>query len=225
MAEKKRKTELDIEGITPGKPPEPPPPPPPEEPPPPPVEEEKHDEKPKSKGNKKIFVIAGAVSVVILVGVIVVVKSHKPALKEEKVVQKEKEKEKEKEKPKEQAKPEKKHEAPKPPEKKPEQPAFEKVNNLAMEPFILTQKTKEGEKFLRVAFTLQINSEDGVAEAKENMALIRKGILFYLGTKDKNEILDEDGRQAILKDLKYNIDKSLQNGRVVAVLITEFNIY
>ncbi|MBI3794796.1 MAG: flagellar basal body-associated FliL family protein [Nitrospinae bacterium] len=211
MAEKKRKTELDIEGITPQKAPEPPPPPAHEEPPPPPqIDEPVEEEKPKSKPNKKTLVMAAVVGGILLalVATFLIVRNGKKNSATETQKVEKKSVEKKVEKPKE-----------------PSAPAVPKPVNLPMEPFTLSYKDGGGDKFIRLAFTVQLNGEEGLAEAKENMALIRRGILFYLNSRSKKDLFSENLRGEILKDIKYNMDKSLQTGKVQAVYISEFMVY
>jgi flagellar basal body-associated protein FliL len=207
MAEKKRKTELDIEGIVAPKVEAPPPPPTREEAPPPEVKEESDEDSSTAAQKKKLIMISVAASVLLIIVIALVVKSRMSGKKEaQKVVQ--------------EAKVETRPTPPKiPPVKIPQ------LYHYTLEPFILPVRDKNGERLIRLGLTLQLSNEDAIAEAKDNVTLIRKAVLFYINTRDTKELLDAKSRTQMLEDIKFNVDRSLRSGRAQAVLINEFVVY
>lgn len=110
--------------------------------------------------------------------------------------------------------------------KEPPPPAFVKFHNIVLGPFLLPHKGKEGKDALaRVVFALQVNDPEVIDEIHGNLPLIRNGIWFVLSSRDPRELGDEEKRRQLLKDLQYNIDRSLQSGRVEAVMLNELEFY
>lgn len=210
MAEKKRKTELDIEGIAPPPKAEEPPPPPP--PPQSEVAPEEHEDAPERKTSpadkrKKLIIVSVAASFVLILGISFSMKSKAPAKNKEKPVHVE---EKEATPP---------PRAKEPPVKSPQ------IYNLTLEPFIIPVHGKNSDRLIRLGLAIQVSNEDALDEAKENITLIRKSVLFYLNTKDKKDLLDDKSRIKMMEDIKSNVDRSLQSGRALAVLVDEFVVY
>jgi flagellar basal body-associated protein FliL len=212
MAEKKRKTELDIEGIAPPPKVEEPPPPPP--PPQSEVVPDEHEDVTAHKASpadkkKKVIIVSVVASLVLIIGISFAIKSKAPAKKKEKPVHVE----------------EKEESPPSPPPSKEQQVKSPKVYNLTLEPFILPIHGKNGDRLIRLGLAIQVSNEDALDEAKENITLIRKSVLFYLNTKDKRDLLDDKSRIKMMEDIKSNVDRSLQSGRALAVLVDEFVVY
>jgi flagellar basal body-associated protein FliL len=208
MVERKRKTELDIEGITaPPKVEAPPPPPPPAPPPPEPAEAELPKEGQLSTRNKIILGAVGAIAVLVIIAVALSFRAKKhspPKLPEKHEVAKT---------------------PPPPAPKKEEESAPVKLNNVVLEPFIFEYKEKNEDRFIRLVFALQMSSAESINEVNHNLPLIRNIIVFFMKTRDKKELLSESARKEILKDLKFTLDRSIQSGRVEAILINELNYY
>jgi len=206
---KKRKTELDIETTAtsapaaeetaPGKEeaaaPEAPPPPPPKPP--------KRPRKPLSPAAKRNIIIVVAGLIIISGGAMVAKMASGPQkkvkqLRREHVVT---------------------------PVEKPPDAKLPAVHNLVLDPFTFTVKGKGGDRFIRLVLALELSNEYAVGEVQENITLIRNGILFYMGTRDAADLLVETKRKEILQNIQYNVDRSLQEGRVEKVLINELGVY
>lgn len=212
MIEKKRKTELDIDSTV--QPPEaeapPPPPPPPKEPEPAPAdatapETETETETVKSKpSRRKLFIIAGVSSaVVVLAAVSLAVYFGGTKEKVE----------------------------PKIEEKTVEVAAaaapivpIRKLNNIPLKPFLLPVMDNNRKGFLRVKFSLLLSNADAVGEVEENLSLMRETIYQFAKLRDLDDFKPTGKRDETIRTLRRLLDRSLQNGRVEDVMITEFTL-
>lgn len=102
---------------------------------------------------------------------------------------------------------------------------FETLNNLVLDPFVIPYKDKGQDGFIRVVFALQVNDPEVIDEINGNLPLIRNSILYAISTRDRADLIDPAKREGLMKDLRYNIDRSLQSGRVDAVLLNALNVY
>jgi len=206
MIEKKRKTELDIDPTL--QPPEveaqaqaqPPPTPPPE---PEPVQEPETEPVKTKPSRRKLYIIAGVSSAVVLLAVVGLAVyfgvGQKTAERktEEKAV-------------------EVTAAAPVVPKKE--------LNNLPLEPFILPITDNNGKGFLRVKFSLLLSNADAVGEVEENLSLMRETIYLFAMQREPDDFKPSGRRDETIQTLRRLLDRSLQNGRVEDVMITEFTI-
>ncbi|MBI5636771.1 MAG: flagellar basal body-associated FliL family protein [Nitrospinae bacterium] len=105
------------------------------------------------------------------------------------------------------------------------EPKFEALNNLVLDPFVIPYKDKGQDGFIRVVFALQVNDPEVIDEINNNLPLIRNSVLYAISTRDRADLIDPAKREGLMKDLRYNIDRSLQSGRVDAVLLNALNVY
>lgn len=106
-----------------------------------------------------------------------------------------------------------------------EEVKFEALNNLVLDPFVIPHKEKGQDGFIRVVFALQVNDPEVIDEINNNLPLIRNSVLYAISTRDHADLIDPAKREGLMKDLRYNIDRSLQSGRVDAVLLNALNVY
>lgn len=200
MIDRKRKTELDIDLSV-----QPPAVEAPSAPKPEPVAEPEPDTEPAAKkpSKRKLYIIAGVSSaVVLLVAVTATVyfgtkeKTVEPVI-ETKLV-------------------EVTAEAP--------QAVIKKFNNLALEPFLLPIKQNGDKGFLRVTFSLLLSNADAVTEVEENLPLMRETIYLFAKRHKPDDFKPTGKRKETLQTLQRLLDRSLQNGRVKNILITEFTL-
>ena len=102
---------------------------------------------------------------------------------------------------------------------------FEKLNNLVLEPFLIPYKNAGKDGFIQVVFALQVNDPEVIDEINGSLPAIRSSILYAISTHDQTDLIDPAKREGLIKDLRYNIDRSLQSGRVEAVLLNALNVY
>ena len=202
MIEKKRKTELDIDLTIQAPVVEAPPPPPPE---PEPVAKPEPIPEPAEKkpSKRKLYIIAGVSSAVVLLTVITLTvyfgtkeKTVEPPV-DKKVIE---------------------VTAPK------QREATNKLNNLPLKPFLLpiNQNGKKG--FLRVKFSLLLSNMDAVVEVEENLSLMRETIYLFAKQHEPDDFKRSGKRDETIETLRRLLDRSLQNGRVKNIMITEFTL-
>ncbi len=206
---KKRKTELDIEtGAIPA-----PAAPPESAAPPVSLEQEMAQDaasagEPRKPLNKRVIISIGIIAAVVLaivIGVAIVEKRKPPAAAKNKDRHGEKAKGAEK--------------------KKAEEAKFEKLNNIVLDPFVIPYKNKGQDGFIQIVFALQVNDAEVIDEISNNLPLIRNSILFAISTHPQGDLIDPAKREALMKDIRYNVDRSLQTGRVDAILLNAINVY
>lgn len=206
---KKRKTELDIEtGTIPVQPA------PSESAAPVSLEQEMAQDMastqaPRKPLNKNAMIVAGviiAIVLAIIIAVTVIQKQKKPAAGKKKGAAHG-----------EQAKGAEKQKA--------EEVKFEKLNNLVLEPFVIPYKDKGQDGFIQIVFALQVDDPEVIDEINNNLPLIRNSILFAITTRGQADLIDPAKREALMKDIRFNVDRSLQTGRVEAVLLNAINVY
>lgn len=108
---------------------------------------------------------------------------------------------------------------------KTEEVKFEKLNNLVLDPFVIPYKDKGQDGFIQIVFALQVNDPDVIDEISNNLPLIRNSILFAINTHGQADLINPAKRETLMKDIRYNVDRSLQSGRVEAVLLNSLNVY
>jgi len=99
---------------------------------------------------------------------------------------------------------------------------------LAVEPFTVNLQPENGDQYLRLAFTLQVEGAEQVELIKANMAKIRSRVLLLLSGKKASEINTVEGKQQLAGEILAVVKAPFsQNGdeqEVEDVLFTEFII-
>ncbi|MFQ5431785.1 MAG: flagellar basal body-associated protein FliL [Nitrospinota bacterium] len=199
MIEKKRKTELDIDLTIQSPVVEAPPPPPPE--PEPVPEPEPAKAKP---SRRKLYIIAGVSSVTALLAVIALAVYFGAAQET----------------------------AEKVPEEKPVEVTaaavptapMKELNNLPLEPFILPIIYNNRKGFVRIKFSLLLSNTDAASEVEENLSLMRESIYLFAKQRELGDFKPTGKRNQTIQTLRRLLNRSLQNGRVEDVMITEFTL-
>ncbi|WP_323140508.1 flagellar basal body-associated protein FliL [Massilia phyllosphaerae] len=108
--------------------------------------------------------------------------------------------------------------------KKDEHPA----EYLAVEPFTVNLQPENGDQYLQVAFTLQVDGPEQAELIKTNMAKVRSRVLLLLSGKKASEISTVEGKQQlageILAVVKEPFDSHGDEQEVSDVLFTSFII-
>jgi flagellar FliL protein len=99
---------------------------------------------------------------------------------------------------------------------------------LAVEPFTVNLQPENGDQYLQVAFTLQVNGAEQAELIKKNMAKVRSRVLLLLSGKKASEINTVEGKQQlageILAAVKLPFVEHGNEQEVSDVLFTSFII-
>jgi flagellar FliL protein len=99
---------------------------------------------------------------------------------------------------------------------------------LAVEPFTVNLQPENGDQYLQVAFTLQVNGAEQAEVIKTNMAKVRSRVLLLLSGKKASEINTVEGKQQlageILAAVKTPFAEHGEEQEISDVLFTEFII-
>jgi len=99
---------------------------------------------------------------------------------------------------------------------------------LAIEPFTVNLQPENGDQYLQVAFTLQVDGPEQAELIKTNMAKVRSRVLLLLSGKKASEISTVEGKQQlageILAVVKEPFDSHGDEQEVSDVLFTSFII-
>jgi len=99
---------------------------------------------------------------------------------------------------------------------------------LAIEPFTVNLQPENGDQYLQVAFTLQVDAPEQAEMIKTNMAKVRSRVLLLLSGKKASEINTVEGKQQlageILAVVKAPFAEHGEEQEVSDVLFTSFII-
>jgi flagellar FliL protein len=99
---------------------------------------------------------------------------------------------------------------------------------LALEPFTVNLQPENGDQYLQVAFTLQVDGPEQAELIKTNMAKVRSRVLLLLSGKKASEINTVEGKQQlageILAVVKAPFSEHEEEQEVSDVLFTSFII-
>jgi len=99
---------------------------------------------------------------------------------------------------------------------------------LAIEPFTVNLQPENGDQYLQVAFTLQVDGPEQAELIKTNMAKVRSRVLLLLSGKKASEINTVEGKQQlageILAAVKQPFEEHGDEQDVSDVLFTSFII-
>ncbi len=99
---------------------------------------------------------------------------------------------------------------------------------LPIEPFTVNLQPENGDQYLQVAFTLEVDGAEQAEHIKTNMAKVRSRVLLLLSGKKASEINTVEGKQQlageILAVVKEPFDKHGDEQEVSDVLFTSFII-
>ncbi|HWJ95439.1 MAG TPA: flagellar basal body-associated protein FliL [Telluria sp.] len=104
-----------------------------------------------------------------------------------------------------------------------EQPEY-----IALEPFTVNLQPENGEQYLQVQFTLQVQGAEQAQLIKDNMAKVRSRVLLLLSGKHASEINTVEGKQQLAKEIVETLKQPFfEKGKpqdVSDVLFTAFII-
>jgi flagellar FliL protein len=99
---------------------------------------------------------------------------------------------------------------------------------LAIEPFTVNLQPENGDQYLQVAFTLQVDGAEQAELIKANMAKVRSRVLLLLSGKKASEINTVEGKQQLAGEILAVVKEPFAEGgeaqEVSDVLFTSFII-
>lgn len=103
-----------------------------------------------------------------------------------------------------------------------------KPEYVPIESFTVNLQPENGEQYLQVQFTLQVDGAEQAALVKDNMAIVRNRVLLLLSSKKASEINTVEGKQQLATEIKEQItepfEKDGDEQEVSDVLFTSFII-
>ena len=120
------------------------------------------------------------------------------------------------------------HESPKDAKKKKKKESDAKPEYVPVEAFTVNLQPENGEQYLQVQFTLQVDGAEQATLIKDNMAIVRNRVLLLLSGKKASEISTVEGKQQLAAEIqaiiKEPFEKEGDEQEVTDVLFTSFII-
>lgn len=107
------------------------------------------------------------------------------------------------------------------------QPEQAATTVVSLAPFILNLADRESERYLRLNLSLVLACEEGTKPETEEgpeHALLRDRVLSVLGSKQAEELVSYEGKEALRLELMRHLTELLPEQAVVDLLFTEFLI-
>jgi flagellar FliL protein len=120
------------------------------------------------------------------------------------------------------------HDSPKESKKKKKKDSGAKPEYVPVEAFTVNLQPENGEQYLQVQFTLQVDGAEQGTLIKDNMAIVRNRVLLLLSGKKASEISTVEGKQQLAAEIqaiiKEPFEKDGDEQEVTDVLFTSFII-
>lgn len=120
------------------------------------------------------------------------------------------------------------HDAPKETKKKKKKDPGAKPEYVVVEAFTVNLQPENGEQYLQVQFTLQVEGAEQATLIKDNMAIVRNRVLLLLSGKKASDISTVEGKQQLAAEIqaiiKEPFEKDGDEQEVSDVLFTSFII-
>jgi flagellar FliL protein len=115
-----------------------------------------------------------------------------------------------------------------PSKKKKKEKEHLKAEYVPIEAFTVNLQPENGDQYLQVQFTLQVEGPEQVTVVKDNMAKVRSRVLLLLSGKKASEINTVEGKQQLAGEIKAAVQVPFDEGGdeqdVSDVLFTSFII-
>jgi flagellar FliL protein len=93
---------------------------------------------------------------------------------------------------------------------------------LKLENFIIQLRTAEAERYVRVAFDVELNAETDRDPVVLRMSQLRDSVISYFADRTLEELRGSDGMDHIKTALLKRLDELIPGHRMKAIFITEF---
>ncbi len=91
-----------------------------------------------------------------------------------------------------------------------------------IEEFIVNIISGDTAHYVKASLTIELTSEEGKAEAEKRMPQMRDSILLLVGNKTYEELQDLQGKKQLKAEITSKINSYLKTGKVKAVYFTNF---
>lgn len=88
------------------------------------------------------------------------------------------------------------------PKKKKKAKEAHKAEYVPVEQFVVNLQPENGDQYLQIQFTLQVNGPEQAVLIKDNMAKVRSRVLLLLSGKKASEISTVEGKQQLASEIK-----------------------
>jgi flagellar protein FliL len=104
---------------------------------------------------------------------------------------------------------------------------LEKSAVLPLEPFVVNLADPDAARYLRIKISLMVDDKSKAQGLTENQALqlkVRDVILQSLTAKTSRDLINEEGKNKLRKEIQEKIGMYFQEAKLVDVMFTEFVI-
>ena len=91
-----------------------------------------------------------------------------------------------------------------------------------IEEFIVNIISGDTAHYVKASLTIELTNEEGKAEAEKRMPQMRDAILLLVGNKTYEELQDLQGKKQLKAEITSKINSFLKAGKVTAVYFTNF---
>jgi flagellar FliL protein len=98
---------------------------------------------------------------------------------------------------------------------------------VPLEPFVVNLADPEAARYLRIRIGLMVDDKDKIDEVRENQVLqlkVRDVILQTLTEKTSQDLISEDGKNQLRKEILEKVEVYFREPKLVDVMFTEFVI-
>jgi flagellar protein FliL len=95
---------------------------------------------------------------------------------------------------------------------------------VKLENFVIQLKAVDAERYVRVAFDIEVGAQTDEDVIKPRISHIRDSIIGYFSDRTLDELRGSDGMDNIKQTLKKRLDTIVPGNRIKAIFITDFII-
>ena len=109
--------------------------------------------------------------------------------------------------------------------KQPKEAVSEHTKNVVLEPMLVNLADTDGHSYLRLGVVLAEAVDEKAKDEKPALgadAAVRDAVLGVLGRKHAAELLQQDGKDALKREVKAALDSQVPEAKVRSVYFTEF---
>lgn len=101
---------------------------------------------------------------------------------------------------------------------------IQKEEYISLEPFVVNLKGSGGNRYLKVAVSLEVEGKEVAEEVKVKTPLIRDSIIILLSSKGYVDVGSVQGKYQLRDEILSRINQILTRGKVKGVYFTDFVI-